>query len=136
MLIKDKADEWREVKSVHSGEGKVLAWRFFQEKVDAPMFLFETIHEPGAYTGYHRHEGNEEIYYIVSGKAEYIQDGEKVILGPGDATLVKSGGCHGIKNIGDGDLRILSFCAALKDGKLGSVDMPLPGSVAHWKKSQ
>ena len=73
---------------MHDGKGKTLAYAFFQGKIDSSMMFFDLVLEPGAYAGYHRHEGNEEILYIVSGKAENFQDGNRCILGPGDAILV------------------------------------------------
>lgn len=59
--------------------------------------------------GYHKHSGNEEVYYIIEGDGLMTVDGEKKIVGPGDAVITHSGSSHGLKNIGDTDLRILVF---------------------------
>jgi mannose-6-phosphate isomerase-like protein (cupin superfamily) len=135
VLIKDKREKWIEVENAHGGEGQGLVCPFFRGKIDPNMLFLESVLKPRAYCGYHRHDGTDEIYYIVSGKGEYVQDGERCLLGPGDATLVKSGQSHAIKNIGDEDLKVLCFCAALKDREHSEIELPLPEAVKEWKLS-
>lgn len=57
--------------------------------------------EPGASVGYHKHVDDEEVYYIVSGKGLYCEDGVEAEVGAGDIMLCLEGHSHGIKNIGD-----------------------------------
>ena len=132
MTIKDKLAEQMEIQDMHDGKGKTLAYGFFQGKIDSSMMFFHMAVEPGAYAGYHRHEGNEEILYIVSGKAENFQDGERCTLEPGDAILVKSGQAHAIKNIGDEDLVVLGF--GVSPGARGAVsNLPRPEEISDWE---
>ena len=72
-------------------------------------FLHETSVKSNSTIGYHKHSGNEEVYYIIEGDGLMTVDGEKKIVGPGDAVITHSGSSHGLKNIGDTDLRILVF---------------------------
>ena len=60
--------------------------------------------EPGASVGYHKHSIDEEVYYIVSGKGLYCEEGEEIEVGAGDIMLCRQGCSHGIKNIGDSKL--------------------------------
>ncbi len=60
--------------------------------------------EPGGEVGYHKHEGESESYYIISGKALYNDDGIETELSAGDATFTPNGHSHGIKNIGSDTL--------------------------------
>ncbi len=63
----------------------------------------------GAGLGVHEHHGEEEFYYILSGTGEYCDNGETVIVGPGDTTVCKDGEKHGIWNKGPEDLVYLAL---------------------------
>ena len=54
----------------------------------------------------HVHQ-EDEIFYIVEGQAEFILGDEKRTAGPNTSFYCPSGVSHGIRNIGDGDLRYL-----------------------------
>ena len=64
---------------------------------------------PGASIGYHIHEGEMESYHIICGKAELNDNGETVILSPGDTALTTAGNSHSIKSIGDTDLVFMAL---------------------------
>ena len=136
MAIKESRGDWEKASGIHGGKGDCLLWWHFKDKVDSNLFFIDCVLKPGAYGGYHRHDGDEEIYYVLSGQAEYAQDGEVAPLGPGDATLVKSGHCHAIRNAGNDDLRLLVFCAGVQGGQIASEDLPLPQFISHWDNSR
>ena len=56
---------------------------------------------PGCSIGYHVHENDSEIYYILSGKAVYSDNGTEVEVSAGDVTVCPEGTGHGIKNNSD-----------------------------------
>ena len=58
----------------------------------------------------HKHEGECEYYYIISGKGIYNDNGNNVEILPGAVTFTPSGESHGIKNTGD---EILEFIALI-----------------------
>lgn len=61
--------------------------------------------EPGASIGYHKHEGNCEIMYILSGEGLMKSDDEadtKVV--PGQCFYCQNGHSHNLINTGDSDL--------------------------------
>ena len=60
--------------------------------------------EPGSVIGNHTHTGESECYYIISGKAEYNDDGYFRQLSAGDVTFTADGHSHSIKNIGSDNL--------------------------------
>lgn len=72
------------------------------------VFAHTTLN-PGCSIGYHVHNGDTEIYYIYSGKAEYNDNGTIVTVEAGDVTFTPSGEGHGIKNIGDVPLEIIAL---------------------------
>jgi len=65
--------------------------------------------EPGAEIGWHVHNGDGEIYYILKGTAEYNDNGNIVTLHAGDVTAVYSGEGHAMKNIGDDTLESIAL---------------------------
>jgi uncharacterized cupin superfamily protein len=134
MTIRDRWGTGRDVQGMHRGKGTIHAYSYFHGMIDAPVHLYDLVVEPLDYVGYHQHEGNQEILYILSGKAEHFQDGDRCLLGPGDAVLVKSGQSHAIRNPGDEDLRYLVVFAAVTEGERGSVqNLPLPDGISDWQ---
>lgn len=51
--------------------------------------------------GVHTHVNDGESYYILEGKAKYIENGTESILNAGDITYTGHGSSHGIENIGE-----------------------------------
>ncbi len=64
---------------------------------------------PGHGIGYHVHQGDTEIYYIYSGKAEYNDNGTITQVEAGDVTFTPSGTGHGITNTGDEPLELIAL---------------------------
>lgn len=119
------------VDNVHDGSGTINIRQLlgcepklpmlpgFPEDFDTAMSFFMELDLPaGAVIGRHLHEGNEEIYYVLSGKGEMTVDSSTMVMEAGDACLTKSGSEHTFKNIGDGELRILVVEATLDARKL------------------
>ena len=65
--------------------------------------------EPGCSIGFHVHEDEMESYHIVSGVAQYDDNGETVTLQAGDTTHTPTGEGHGIKNAGDTPLVLIAL---------------------------
>ena len=59
---------------------------------------------PGNSIGIHKHEGEAEIYYILSGKGLANDNGVERTLEAGDMLFTADGESHGIKCTGDCDL--------------------------------
>ncbi len=86
------------------GEVKFEYWVAEEEKspnLDLCVTLSMT---PGATVGEHKHEGNTEIYRVLSGEGMYNDNGNKVKVGKGDVLVCYDGEMHGIENTGDGEL--------------------------------
>ena len=54
--------------------------------------------EPGCGIGYHIHEKESELFYIVKGSAHYNDGGGEIQVNAGDVTIVEPGNGHGITN--------------------------------------
>ena len=72
------------------------------------LFAHAVLH-PGASIGYHKHEGEYEVYYILDGTAKLTQDDEVYELHAGDMSLCPPGSSHGIENcMADKDLHYMA----------------------------
>lgn len=99
------------VNKCHNGQGSILFREVFGKNDfnSSIQFLHETSVTPNSTIGYHKHFGNEEIYYVVEGKGLMMVDGKEKVVENGDAVITYSGSSHGLRNIGDKDLKILVF---------------------------
>ena len=112
MHISTRKNAQREIqKKCHDGEGQILFREVFKkEDFESNLqHLHETIIDPHSTIGYHLHEGNEEIYYIIQGEGIMKIDGEEKRVFAGDAIITHSGSYHGLINDTDNELKILVF---------------------------
>lgn len=58
--------------------------------------------------GEHVHQGESEIFYIISGNGEVFDNGKTFVLNAGDCHLCTSGGSHSLKNNYDQPLKVLA----------------------------
>jgi uncharacterized cupin superfamily protein len=110
-LLKHKSEMQREpLPNCHEGAG-VLDWtNVLDSKALAGRhlnFIHDDILAPGVSVGVHRHERDEEYYYIVSGEGMLTLDDEQFPVKAGDISAVYPGGRHGLANTGAQDLRII-----------------------------
>ena len=56
---------------------------------------------PDSSIGYHVHNGDSELYYILNGTGVYNDNGTEVPVEAGDLTIVKAGEGHALKNTGE-----------------------------------
>ena len=73
--------------------------------------LAEAIVSPGCETLLHRHAVAEELYHITLGKGLMTLDQEQFEVSVGDSICIRPGSAHKIRNIGEGELKILCCCA-------------------------
>ena len=98
----------------HGGEGTYFLRTLMQKEFDSPIsYIREIVLPSGSSVGIHKHEGDEELYYIVSGKGVMTVDNEQQPVRSGDVVLTKSGSSHGLRNSGDQDLKFFVVCARL-----------------------
>ena len=64
---------------------------------------------PHATVPYHKHEGNGEVYYFLSGEGEYNDNGTVRTVKPGDVTWTPDGSSHGVVNNGDSELTFMAL---------------------------
>jgi mannose-6-phosphate isomerase-like protein (cupin superfamily) len=64
---------------------------------------------PGYSIGYHKHEGDFELYYILEGEGIINDNGLRVTVRKGDVVRTGNGEAHSIENIGDKDLELIAI---------------------------
>ena len=64
---------------------------------------------PGSGIGWHVHEGDSEIYYILNGRGEYSDNGETVFVEAGDVTFCPAGEGHSLMCAGDEPLDLIAL---------------------------
>ena len=72
---------------------------------------------PGKGHSFHKHPGQEEVMYVVSGKIEQWIDKKKRVLGAGNSAFIPPGVVHASFNAGDTDARVMAiFSPCVGDG--------------------
>jgi mannose-6-phosphate isomerase-like protein (cupin superfamily) len=71
--------------------------------------LFARLRLPrGSSIGYHAHEQEEEVFYILSGTGVVNDDGTEQLVGPGDAVLTGGGAGHSLENRAEVPLELMA----------------------------
>lgn len=111
MIIKKLDQPVDMMPHVQGGEG-IICRRQFLSKEDAcgagRLFAVFTL-EPGDSIGYHQHQGEYELYYILKGQAKVMDNDKEVILEEGDMMQCKDGDSHCIQAIGDESLEFMAL---------------------------
>lgn len=92
----------------HGGAGEIG----FHRLLDAAAFASDchfvdyAVLPPGASIGIHTHGADEEIYLVLEGHGVMHVDGHEFPVGPGSVVTNRAGGTHGLRNDGEGALRL------------------------------
>ncbi len=78
---------------------------------------------PGGSIGYHRHDGMEEVYYIMSGRGRSTVNGTTWDARPGDALPCTVHDSHGIYNNGTENLDLFVLMVSMKKDVLDSTNL-------------
>ena len=73
------------------------------------LFAYITL-KPGCSIGYHVHENDSELFYLMKGEALYNDNGVECTLSAGDVMICPVGTGHSIANNGKEDVEI---CAVI-----------------------
>ena len=97
--------------NMRGGEGTVALTNFVSAaELNDKGRLFGTIRlAPGCSIGYHVHEADCELFYIVKGTAVYDDNGTKTVVTAGDVTITPAGTGHSIKNEGTEDVELVAL---------------------------
>ena len=97
--------------AMRGGDGSVTiehVWKPGIEMGSPARMYSRLILEPGCSIGWHVHENEEEIFYILAGEARIDDNGTEVIASAGDSVITRSGEGHSVANVGTDTLEILA----------------------------
>jgi mannose-6-phosphate isomerase-like protein (cupin superfamily) len=95
----------------HGGSGVFTRRTLFQNIEGSEIKYVRDIKIPvGTVIGMHKHTGDEEVFYIISGNGKITVDGETRPLCPGSVVLTLPGSSHEIENNGETELRFFAAC--------------------------
>ncbi len=100
-MIKRANEMITEIKhQMRGGNGSVeLTHIFRQDELTGKARLFAKVTlNKGCSIGLHNHDAEEEIYYIIQGRAVVNDNGNITEVSAGDAVLTGNGGSHCIEN--------------------------------------
>ncbi len=101
--------EYRE--HMRDGKGTVEITSFIegdQELNDKGRLFAKITLKPGCSIGFHVHEKDSELFYIIKGTAEYNDNGEIRTVNAGDVTICPAGTGHGIENKTDETVELVA----------------------------
>ena len=102
--------EYRE--NMRGGNGTIELTNFATpEELNNKGRLFGNITlKPGCSIGYHVHEADTELFYLIQGEVLYNDNGVEYTLSAGDVMICPVGTGHAVANIGKEDAVL---CAAI-----------------------
>lgn len=111
MIIKKADQKTAVVHGLAGGKGDAHVTTLLPAEESANTGrLFATVTlQPGESVGYHKHEGEYEIYWILDGTGVITEDGKEYTAEPGDLHQCKSGSMHGIENRSSAPVSFLAF---------------------------
>lgn len=112
MIRKGAEVRIQDREQMYDGKGSVRFHHLLagpEEMNDKGRLFSHAIVEPGCSIGYHVHENESEIYYILRGTGEYNDNGKTSVVKAGDVTITAAGEGHSIDNIGEEPLEIIAL---------------------------
>ena len=112
-MIKRAADMQTEYRpNMREGNGTVELTSFATpEELNNKGRLFANITlNPGCSIGFHMHENESELFYVMKGEVLYNDNGTECVLNAGDVMICPAGTGHGIANNGE---EVAEVCAVI-----------------------
>ena len=101
--------EYRE--HMRDGDGTVQLTHFInnpQELFGKGRLFSKLTLNPGCGIGYHVHEGDAELFFVLKGTAEYSDNGTITEISAGDVTICPPGEGHSIANRTDEIVEVIA----------------------------
>ena len=111
-MVRTKNGQTIEFKCIRGGKGEVEMHKILNgvdELYGKGRLFNHMILAPGNTIGEHRHEGDNEIFYVLKGSGTYSDNGTLVRIHPGDTTVCSDGECHSLVNDGDEPLELIAL---------------------------
>ena len=103
-LIPPAIIPFAEAKTYHAF-GDTASFQLTGEQTGGSYTMFVNVTAPGGGPPPHRHENEDEWFYVVEGRAEFFQDGVWTEVPTGTAVFMPRGSVHAFRNAGDTPLK-------------------------------
>jgi len=111
MLKHAKDYSSNEVEHLVGGKGSATVQPYFEPTEFGGSHVkfcsLVSVH-PGGEIGWHRHDGEDEVYLFQKGHGTVNDDGVIKEVKPGDSMLIGRGQSHSVTNTGDVDLELIA----------------------------
>jgi mannose-6-phosphate isomerase-like protein (cupin superfamily) len=87
--------------------GELVTLKTSSRQTGGAYALFEVTTPPGVGPPPHVHHREDESFYVLEGRYEFLSDGETLCMGPGSLIYVPKGTLHTHRNVGEGVGRVL-----------------------------
>ena len=111
-MIKKAVDQNIKInENMRGGDGSIIIKHIADktEMYDKNRLYAHIVIKPGCSIGYHVHENEGEIFYIIAGTALYDDNGVQTELSTGDTAITPAGHGHSIANGGTGDVELIAL---------------------------
>ena len=85
--------------------GDTASFHLTGEETGGAYTMFVNVTAPGGGPPPHRHEHEDEWFYVLEGRAEFFQDGVWTEVPAGTSVFMPRGSVHAFRNAGDTPLR-------------------------------
>ena len=109
MIKHAQEQQVRTRENVRGGEGTLTFHDFLlaEESFGTGKLFSRTVLPAGSSIGEHRHEGEFEIYHVLSGVVEVLDGGVWQTLRRGDTPVCANGESHAVRNNGSESAEVL-----------------------------
>jgi mannose-6-phosphate isomerase-like protein (cupin superfamily) len=88
--------------------GELVTYKVTAEQTGGAYSLFEVVTRPGGSPSPHIQHQEDECFYVLEGEFEFSKGDDTVKAGAGSLVYVPKGTLHGLRNVGEGEGRLLN----------------------------
>ncbi len=114
--------------------GNLLRLRTRTADTDGKFSLVEVRTAPGAGAPPNRHPGENEAFYVVTGRFEFVMEGEATTVGAGEFVRIPNGALHSFRNVGPeaGTMLITIWPGSGHDTFFSEAGEPMPSGTTAF----
>jgi len=103
------------------------------EQSQGAYLLFTSRTAPGAGVPPHRHDQEDETFFVLRGTYGFVRDGEQIVVSAGESVFVPRGAAHGFQNVGEAEaeLLIVTSPGRLHEGFFADLGIALPAGATE-----